>query len=79
MAQCYSNLDTRGSTRTQQSTQTVYREQDVTELRDTIRERWTPITEYRWDFGEAYVWVADTRWHSRLNLSSRVEVSRVVF
>jgi len=44
-------------TRTQQSTQTVYREQNVTELRDTIRQRWTPVTEYRW---EAF-WVG--RWN----------------
>ncbi|MBN1589710.1 MAG: hypothetical protein JW888_09355 [Pirellulales bacterium] len=44
-------------THTQQATQTVYREESVTELRDTTRERWTPVTEYRWEA----VWVG--RWN----------------
>ena len=44
-------------TRTETSNQTVYREESVTELRDTVRERWTPVTEYRW---EAF-WV--NRWN----------------
>ena len=44
-------------TRTQQSTRTVYRQQAVTELRDTICERLTPVTEYRWEA----VWIG--RWN----------------
>jgi hypothetical protein len=44
-------------THAQQSTQTVYREENVTELRDTTRERWTPVTEYRWEA----VWIG--RWN----------------
>jgi len=44
-------------TRTEQTTQTVYREETVTELRDTVRQRWTPVTEYRWEA----VWVG--RWN----------------
>ena len=39
------------------STQTVYREQQSSELRDTIRKSWTPVTEYR----------CEARWVGRWN------------
>lgn len=75
-------------TRTQQSTQTVYREETVTELRDTARQRWTPVTEYRWEatwvgrwnpFVQpylAYRYVPRTRWECATETVRTPVVSR---
>ena len=63
--------------RMEERTETVYREQFTTELRDTTRTAWTPVTEYRWEtfwVGRwnplaqpylAYRYVPHTRWEMR--------------
>lgn len=75
-------------TRSEASTQTVYREETVTELRDTVRERWTPVTEYRWEAFWvnrwnplakpylAYRYVPSTRWERSTETTKTPTVSR---
>ncbi|HLA84854.1 MAG TPA: hypothetical protein VJL29_08670 [Thermoguttaceae bacterium] len=78
-------------TQLQQSTQTVYQQQDVTELRDAVQERWTPVTEYRWEafwvnrwnpFSQpylAYRYVPNTRWERKTEtVKTPVVVRRIV-
>ncbi|HBO45072.1 MAG TPA: hypothetical protein DD670_14305 [Planctomycetaceae bacterium] len=77
-------------TKTQQSTQTVYREQNITEVRDTVQQRWTKVTEYRWEafwadrwnpFSQpylAYRQVPYTRWESSTETVKVPVVSRRV-
>ncbi len=66
--------------RMQERTETVYREQLVTEMQDSVRTYWTPVTEYRWEafwvgqwnpFVEpylAYRYVPRTHWKKRTEL-----------
>jgi len=75
-------------TRSEPTTQTVYREETVTETRDTLRERWTPVTEYRWEafwVGRwnplakpylAYRYVPRTRWEHATETVCMPVVSR---
>jgi len=63
--------------RMEERTETVYREEFTTEMRDTTRTAWTPVTEYRWEafwvnrwnpLAQAYVayrQVPHTRWEMR--------------
>jgi hypothetical protein len=63
--------------RMEERTETVYREEFTTEMRDTTRTYWTPVTEYRWEafwMGRwnplvepylAYRYVPRTRWERR--------------
>jgi hypothetical protein len=66
--------------RMQERNETVYREQLVTEMHDSVRTCWTPVTEYRWEafwvgqwnpFVEpylAYRYVPRTHWQKRTEL-----------
>lgn len=63
--------------RMQERTETVYREQLVTEMQDSVRTYWTPVTEHRWEAfwaGQcnpfvapylAYRYVPRTHWEKR--------------
>jgi len=63
--------------RMEERSETVYREQISTEMRDTTRTVWSPVTEYRWEsywvgrwnpLAEpylAYRYVPRTRWEMR--------------
>ena len=75
-------------TRAETSTQTVYREQCITEMRDTVRESWTPVTEYRWEAFwvnrwnplakpyMAYRYVPHTRWERSVQTVKTPVVAR---
>lgn len=64
-------------TRIEARPQTVYREQLATEMDQTIRTRWNPVTDYRWEAFwvgrwnplvapyQAYRYVPRTRWEKR--------------
>lgn len=63
--------------RMEERTETVYREEYTTEMRDTTRTAWVPVTEYRWEAFwvnrwnplagpyVAYRQVPHTRWEQR--------------
>jgi len=63
--------------RMEERTETVYREEFTTEMRDTTRTAWVPVTEYRWEAFwvnrwnplarpyVAYRQVPHTRWEKR--------------
>jgi hypothetical protein len=64
-------------TRIETRPETVYREQVSTEMQQTVRDRWTPVTEYGWETFwvgrwnplvapyQAYRYVPRTRWEKR--------------
>ena len=66
--------------RMEERTETVYREEFTTEMRDTPRTSWTPVTEYRWETFwvnrwnplaqpyPAYRYVPHTRWEMRTEM-----------